>query len=176
MQSSWLSKALIIQKAAKIWSLMTQQRCNVLIFRSCQQSNKEISDVFDWISMLVTSFECLRSTIMYKDSGCWWPKWSTPSSTSSVVTNICHQHRCNRKLHRAAVYRIWPLKKFDMCPRLTKYPVVPSPRILYACGHDRPYPSDSVLAEKFSLPYLECLEPVHRFQENFQSVLCKLVT
>ena len=38
-------------------------------------------DVGDWISMLVTSYECWCPKLMWKD-GCWWPKWLEPSPTS----------------------------------------------------------------------------------------------
>ena len=52
------------------------------------KSWRKFSDVGDRISVLVTCFECWCPTFIWKDSGCWWPKWPKRSSTSTS----CHQH------------------------------------------------------------------------------------
>ena len=49
-----------------------------------------------WVTfVLVTSFEWWFPTLLSNNSGCWWSKWPKQSPTY-FVSNLRHQHRCNR--------------------------------------------------------------------------------
>ena len=59
---------------------------NIMAFMT--QSWWRFLGIGDWISMLVTSFECWCPTLMLKDKGCWWRKRHKPSP----ISQSCRQH------------------------------------------------------------------------------------